>query len=123
VIDERPAQSAYTITSALAQSDPTLAAFERWVRGRLDAPIAIPDAARALGVTERTLQRTVQRTLGTSPIRFIQDLRVEQASHLLRTTDLTLDAIARKVGYEHPNTLRTLLRDRTGKTTSALRGA
>ena len=32
------------------------------------------------------------------------------------------DAIARKVGYEHPNTLRTLLRDRTGKTTSALRG-
>jgi len=122
VIDERPSQSAYTITSALAQSDPTLAAFERWARGRLDTPIAIPDAARAIGVTERTLQRTVQRTLGTSPIRFIQDLRVEQASHLLRTTDLTLDAIARKVGYEHPNTLRTLLRDRTGKTTSALRG-
>ncbi|MGP3938947.1 hypothetical protein [Streptomyces sp. 6N106] len=31
--------------------------------------------------------------------------------------------IARRVGYEHPNTLRVLLRERTGKTTMALRGA
>ena len=122
VIDERPAQSAYTIPSALAQNDPTVAAFERWTRGRLAEPISIPAAAQALGVSERTLQRSVQRTMGTSPIRFIQDLRVERASHLLRTTTMSLETIARKVGYEHPNTLRVLLRERTGKTTTALRG-
>ncbi|MFF5206789.1 GlxA family transcriptional regulator [Streptosporangium sp. NPDC000396] len=121
VIDERPSQSAYTIPSALAQSDPVVAAFERWARLNLDEPISIVDAARALGISERTLQRTVRRTLGTSPVRFIQDLRVEQASHLLRTTDLSLDAIARKVGYEHANTLRILLRERTGNTAGALR--
>jgi transcriptional regulator GlxA family with amidase domain len=122
VIDDRPSQSAYTIPSALAQSDPLVAAFERWVRERLAEPISVPDAAKAIGVSERTLQRCVQRTIGTSPIRFVQDLRVERAAHLLRTTDLPLETIARKVGYEHPNTLRVLLRDRTGKTTSALRG-
>ncbi|MEU5536403.1 helix-turn-helix domain-containing protein [Streptomyces sp. NPDC020362] len=123
VVDERPSQSAYTIPSALAQSDPTVAAFERWVRARLAEPISIPEAAGALGVSERTLQRTVQRVLGTSPVRFVQDLRVERAAHLLRTTDLSLEAISRKVGYEHANTLRVLLRDRTGKTTSALRSS
>ncbi|MFI5780525.1 GlxA family transcriptional regulator [Nocardia sp. NPDC051570] len=122
VIDDRPSQSAYTIPSALAQSDPLVAAFERWVRERLAEPVSIPHAAESLGVSERTLQRTVQRTLGTSPIRFVQALRVEQASHLLRTTDLSLEAISRKVGYEHPHTLRLLLRERTGKTTTALRG-
>jgi transcriptional regulator GlxA family with amidase domain len=96
VVDERPSQSAYTIPSALAQSDPTVAAFERWTRERLAEPISIPDAAKSLGVSTRTLQRSVQRTLGTSPIRFVQDLRIE-------------------------NTLRVLLRERTGKTTTALR--
>jgi len=121
VVDERPSQAAYTIPSALAQSDPTVAAFERWVREHLGDTISLSDAAKAIGVSERTLQRAVQRTVGTSPIRFVQDLRVERAAHLLRTTDLSLDTIARKVGYEHPNTLRVLLRDRTGKTTSALR--
>jgi transcriptional regulator GlxA family with amidase domain len=121
VLDERPSQAAYTIPSALAQSDPTVAAFERWIREHLAEAISLPDAAKALGVSERTLQRCVQRTIGTSPIRFVQDLRVERAAHLLRTTDLSMETISRKVGYEHPNTLRALLRDRTGKTTSALR--
>jgi transcriptional regulator GlxA family with amidase domain len=123
VIDERPSQSAYTITSALAHSDPTLAAFERWARDRLADPITIAEAARALGLSERTLQRTVQRTLGISPLRFVQDLRVEQASHLIKTTALPLEAIARRVGYEHATTLRTLLRERTGHTTRTLRRA
>lgn len=122
VIDDRPSQSAYIIPSALAQNDPVVAAFERWVRERLTGPISIPDAAAAIGVSERTLQRGVQRTVGTSPIRFVQDLRVEQATHLLRTTELSLETIARRVGYEHPNTLRVLLRERTGQTTTALRG-
>jgi transcriptional regulator GlxA family with amidase domain len=123
VIDERPSQSAYTMPSALAQSNPTVAAFERWVRDRIAGPIAIPAAARALGVSERTLQRTMYRALGTSPVRFVQDVRVEQASHLLKTTDLSLESISRKVGYEHANTLRILLRERTGRTARTLRGA
>ena len=121
VVDERPSQAPYIMPSALAQSDPTVAAFERWVRDRLGEPISLPEAARRLGVSERTLQRSVQRTVGTSPIRFVQDLRIERATHLLRTTDLSLETIARRVGYEQANTLRSLLRERTGKTTTALR--
>jgi transcriptional regulator GlxA family with amidase domain len=121
VVDERPAQSAYTIPSALAQSDPTVAAFERWTREHLAEPISMAAAARAIGVSERTLQRSVQRTIGTSPLRFVQDLRIERASHLLRTTDLSMETISRKVGYEHPHTLRALLRTRTGKSAASLR--
>ena len=122
VVDERPSQSAYTIPSALAQRDPTVAAFERWTREHLAEPVSMADAAKALGVSERTLQRAVQRTTGTSPIRFVQDLRIERAVHLLRTTSLSVESISRKVGYENAHTLRALLRERIGKTASALRG-
>ena len=122
IVDERPSQAPYIMPSALAGNDPTVAAFERWARDRLAEAISIPEAARCLGVSERTLQRAVQRTMGTSPIRFVQDLRMERAIHLLRTTELSLETISRRVGYEQANTLRTLLRRRTGKTTAALRG-
>jgi len=122
VVDERPSQSAYTIPSALAQSDPTVAAFDRWIREHLAEPVSIGDAAKAIGVSERTLQRSVRRTIGTSPIRFVQDLRIERARHLLRTTEMSVEVISRKVGYEHAHTLRVLLRERTGKTASVLRG-
>jgi transcriptional regulator GlxA family with amidase domain len=122
IVDERPSQAPYIMPSALAGNDPTVAAFERWARDHLAEAISIPAAARCLGVSERTLQRAVQRTMGTSPIRFVQDLRMERAIHLLRTTELSLETISRRVGYEQANTLRTLLRRRTGKTTAALRG-
>ncbi|MEY9969572.1 transcriptional regulator GlxA family with amidase domain, partial [Streptacidiphilus sp. MAP12-16] len=118
VIDERPSQAAYTMTGTLAESDPTIAAFERWARHHLHEPFSVKDAAGTLGVSERTLQRTFQTVLGTSPVRFVQSLRVEQATYLLRTTDQSVEAIARRVGYEDCNTLRNLLRERTGRTIS-----
>ncbi|MFF8729267.1 helix-turn-helix domain-containing protein [Streptomyces sp. NPDC015171] len=107
--------------AALAQTDPVLAAFEHWARAHLDQPLSIAEGARAVGVSERTLQRAVRRTLGTSPVGFVRDLRVERAAHLPRTTGLPLETIARKVGYEHANTLRILLRERTGERACALR--
>ncbi|MGW7363398.1 GlxA family transcriptional regulator [Streptomyces sp. NPDC054841] len=121
VVDDRPSQAAYTIPAALAQSDPTVSAFECWAREHLHEPLVVSEAARALGISERTLQRAVSRTLGTTPVRFVQDLRVEQASHLLRTTSLPLPVIARRVGYENPGTLRLLLRTRAGTTATTLR--
>ncbi|MEU3778104.1 helix-turn-helix domain-containing protein [Streptomyces sp. NPDC032472] len=119
VVGDRAAQAPYTIPSALARHDPLVSAFEQWVRSRIGEPLSIAEAARGLGVSERTLQRTVTRTLGCSPVRLVQDLRVEQAEHLLRTTALPLAALARRVGYESPG---PLLRDRLGRSARSLRG-
>ncbi|MFD7624502.1 GlxA family transcriptional regulator [Streptomyces sp. NPDC059851] len=122
VVDDRPTQAGYAIPGHLARTDPVVSAFERWVRAHLDEPLRMADAARAAGVSERTLQRAVDRVMGVSPLRFAQSIRLEQAAHLLRTTDLPTDAVARRVGYENASTLTTLLRRRHGTTPGRLRG-
>jgi transcriptional regulator GlxA family with amidase domain len=63
----------------------------------------------------------VQRALGASPLSFVQDLRVEQARFQLETTDRSIDEIAGRVGYRDGVTLRTLLRERTGRGVRELR--
>ncbi|MGW0751662.1 GlxA family transcriptional regulator [Streptomyces sp. NPDC002587] len=121
VVDDRPTQARYAIPSHLARTDPTVGAFERWIREHMDQPLKMPEAARAVGTSERTLQRAVDRVLGISPLRFAQTIRLEQAAHLLRTTDLPTEAVARRVGYENASTLTTLIRQRLGTTPGRLR--
>jgi transcriptional regulator GlxA family with amidase domain len=121
VLGDRPSQAAAAIPALLASGDPIVAAFERHIRERLSTPITIEDAARVLGVSERTLQRATAGTLGMSPVRFVQEVRLEQAVHLLRTTSQTPAAIAAAVGYADAGTLRSLVRRRRNTTLAALR--
>ena len=106
---------AYVLTDHLVHADPTVAQFEKWVRSRLAKGFSLDEAAESLATSKRTLARRVQQVLGKSPLSYFQDLRVERAVHLLRTTNQTVDEIASRVGYSDGVTLRTLLRRRLGK--------
>jgi transcriptional regulator GlxA family with amidase domain len=121
VYDTRLSQSSYAISDHIAHSDPLVEQFDRWVREHLDTAIALDVAADALATSTRTLTRRLQAVLGKTPIEYIQDLRIERAIHLLRTTRLTVDRIAEQVGYADGHTLRTLLRRRLGKGVRELR--
>ena len=121
VVGDRPAQGSVAVMSMLAAANPVLAAFERHVRERLAEPIGIAGAARAVGVSERSLQRITAETLGISPLRFVQDVRLDHALVLFRTTDSSAEQIARAVGYRNAGTLGALLRRERHTTLGALR--
>ena len=123
VLGDRPSQAAAALPALLAAGDPTVAAFERHIREHLAGPIRVEEAARDIGVSERTLQRATAATLGMSPVRFVQEVRLEQAVHLLRTTTQTPDSVAAAVGYADAGTLRSLVRRRRNTTLAALRRA
>jgi transcriptional regulator GlxA family with amidase domain len=123
LIGDRPSQAAFAIPALLATANPTMSAFERWVREHLSQPLPVAEAARALGVSERTLQRTCTAVVGMTPIDFIQEIRLDEATFLLRTTTLSVDAVAARVGYRNVGTLRALVRRRRGGTLAALRQA
>ncbi len=118
--DTRPSQALYAMPDHLAHADALVLRFERWARLHL-ADFAIADAARAVGASERTLERRVRAVLGVSPVSYVRDLRVERAIHRLQTTDDSLDQIADAVGYGDGATLRTLLRTKTGRGVRELR--
>jgi transcriptional regulator GlxA family with amidase domain len=121
--DIRSSQAPYIIPNHLAQADPLILRFERWARDHLKAGFSLQDAAGALATSSRTLQRRCEAVLGKSPLAYFQDLRVERAQSLLHGSGLDLDAIASEVGYVDGATLRTLLRQRTGRGVRDLRAA
>jgi transcriptional regulator GlxA family with amidase domain len=121
VFDTRLSQSGYVISDHLAHSDPLIERFDRWVRERLDSSLTLDAIAEALGTSKRTLSRRLDAVLGKTPIEFIQDLRIERAVQLLKTSKYSVDQIAELVGYGDGATLRTLLRRRIGKGIRELR--
>ncbi|TDQ78861.1 AraC family transcriptional regulator [Dongia mobilis] len=115
IVDSRPAQSAYVVSDHLAHSDPLVEKFERWARRHLAEGFSLDAAADAIGASKRTLARRLQAVLGKTPLTYVQDLRIERALHLLRTSSRSLGEIAAAVGYADEVTLRNLLRRRLGR--------
>jgi transcriptional regulator GlxA family with amidase domain len=111
--DRQPSQGAFSLAHHTAHTDELVERFEKWAKANLTG-FSLADAARAVGASQRTLERRVHHVLGRSPLSFIQDLRVADAVHQLETTDRGIDEIAARVGYQSGVTLRTLLRKRTG---------
>lgn len=120
LIDDRPSQAAFAMADHMAHDDEVVTRFEQYARVHLH-DFAVADAAKAAGASQRTLQRRVRKVLGRTPIGYVQDLRVEQALHLLRTTEDSVEVIAEAVGYADPVTLRSLLRRKTGRGIRAIR--
>jgi transcriptional regulator GlxA family with amidase domain len=114
VVDSRPMQSAYVLSDHLAHADPLVERFERWARSRVAYGFSLEDAARAARSSKRTLARRMQTVLGKTPLSYFQELRVERAVHLLKTTQESVEEIAARVGYSDGVTLRVLLRRHLG---------
>jgi transcriptional regulator GlxA family with amidase domain len=74
---------------------------------RFDDRLLLSELAAAAGVSERTLTRQFGRSLGMTPLRYQQLLRLEQAEHLIEQGS-TVDAAARTVGFEDARMLRRL---------------
>lgn len=122
LIDERPSQARYMIRSHMQHADPTVIAAERWIDAHLSGPISITGLAAALAVSPKTLSRRLDAATGMSPLKFIQRRRLLQASHLIETTNKSIEAIAAEVGYQDGTALRKLVKREFGTTPAALRG-
>ena len=81
------------------------APLERAVRELFNAPgqfADVTDLARAAGLTRRTVERWLTRVGIASPKLLVVSARVERAHYIMRSTNLDVSAVARRVGYASP---------------------
>ena len=84
----------------------SLADAQAWALARLDQPVGVPELAARAGTSVRTLTRRWRAETGDSPLRWLLARRVEHARHLLESTDLSVEEVARRAGFGSAASLR-----------------
>lgn len=122
VLDERPAQGRYMVLEHLSTYDPVLRRVEEFVAANLRRQVSLDELAHAAGTSPRTLARRIEASVGLTPLRFVQRIRVAQATHLLETTRASVEEVAERVGYADPAAFRRAFRRHTGEAPRGRRG-
>ena len=110
LLGDRRSQAPFMAITYLASQDPKVAKAENWVRRNVSRDFSVGELARAMALSPRTFARRISVTCGLSPIQFVRRIRIETARFLLKTTKLSVEEIARQVGYADSSTLRRLMK-------------
>ncbi|MFJ2234481.1 GlxA family transcriptional regulator [Streptomyces sp. NPDC087859] len=92
-----------------------------WALGRLHEPIQLRDMAEQESMSVRTFTRRFREEVGISPGQWLTQQRVEHARHLLESTDLSVDQIARDAGFGTAQSMRQHLQAALGVTPTSYR--
>ena len=95
--------------------------LQGWMADHLDADLSVAALAARAHMSPRTLARAFRREIGLTPAAYVEALRVERARGALESTDLPVDAIARRCGFGTPETLRRAFGRRVGVAPAAYR--
>jgi AraC-like DNA-binding protein len=80
--------------------DPLLAAAMKVIHSAPERKWTVADLAKEAAVSRSLLDARFREVLGLSPMRYVNEWRMRVAQDLLDTTEVTVAAIARKVGYD-----------------------
>lgn len=92
-----------------------------YINQHLREDISIAAIANELAMSQYYFSRLFKQSIGVSPYQYVMRQRIETAKHLLRTTSLSVAAIAQQVGFSNQNQLAIQFRKFTGTTPSSYR--
>ncbi|MFI9006661.1 GlxA family transcriptional regulator [Actinosynnema sp. NPDC053489] len=114
-------QSQFIVRPIPAQADASTAAARAWALEHLAEPLDLRALAGRARMSVRTFTRRFREETGVSPGKWLAQQRVERARHLLETTDLPVDLVARHAGFGTGAALRQQMSAALGVSPSAYR--
>jgi transcriptional regulator GlxA family with amidase domain len=105
---QRPGGQAQFSTALRAQraERPPLREVQAWVTDHLDADLSVERLARRASMSPRHFARAFAAETGTTPARYVEDLRVEAARRLLESTTRGVEDVAATCGFGTAETMR-----------------
>ncbi len=73
---------------------------QEWMQNHLSEMFTITKLVNNIACTERTLNRQFKDTLAITPMKYMQNLRINTAKYLLESSDFSLEQIIEQVGYQ-----------------------
>jgi transcriptional regulator GlxA family with amidase domain len=101
--------------------DAIIGRCQEWIAQHYHEPAPVNAMIRLSGLAERSFKRRFQQSTGMSPLEYVHTLRLEEAKHLLETSDHSIETIAAEVGYEDPGFFTRLFRRQVNMTPAMYR--
>ena len=73
-------------------------------------PPSLKELARQVGLNDRKLKQGFRHLFNTTVFGYLQNYRMQQAKQLLNQSNLTIAAVAARVGYRNPEAFSTAFR-------------
>lgn len=110
-------------TDILATPDRVVAEALRYMWDRLNQDFSVEQIAGVVGLSASQLQRRFQKALGRSVVQELLRKRLDEARHLLRSTDLPIADIAPRLGFHSATYMHRAFRRSFGVTPAHYRRA
>lgn len=104
-------------------ADEDLSNAMTYALAHLGEKLDVDGLAERAHLSRRSFDRRFRAVMGTWPLQWVQHQRMYHAQHLLETTQMSIDAIARNVGFANAISLRPVFRRILGVSPQAYRQA
>ena len=84
------------------------------MRREVEGDVTIQQIAKQLGISYSTFRKLFKEYTGISPALYQQDLKLQRAKELLRTTDMIIKEIAYKLNFDSPDYFSSKFKMKTG---------
>ncbi|MGR6873388.1 helix-turn-helix domain-containing protein [Pseudomonas sp. HK3] len=71
-----------------------------WLRDNFHKEVLIKALAKQFDLSVRTLNRRFKDATGVTPLTYLQQLRIDEAKDLLKSSNLSIHEVACQVGYK-----------------------